>query len=50
MKPKNQLKPATVAVRLTEDVHKKLLKKAKRHKERPSDTFRKALALYLLEN
>lgn len=50
MKPKNQKKPATVAVRLTEAVHARLLKTAKRHKERPSDTIRKALALYLLEN
>lgn len=50
MKPKNQMKPATVAVRLTEVVHKKLLRVAKRHKERPSDTIRKAIALYLLEN
>lgn len=50
MKPKAEHKPATVAVRLTEAVHKRLLKTAKRHKERPSDTIRKAIALYLVEN
>ena len=50
MKPKAKMKPATVAVRLTEAVHKRLLKTAKRHNERPSDTIRKAIALYLLEN
>lgn len=50
MKPKAQKKPATVAVRLTELTYKRLLKTSKRHKERPSDTIRKAIALYLLEN
>ena len=50
MKPKSEKKPATVAVRLTELAHKRLLRIAKRHKERPSDTIRKAISLYLAEN
>ena len=43
-------KTTTVAARIPEDMKKRLFKAAKRRKERPSDTIRKALDLFLLEN
>ena len=50
MKKKTEQKPERVTVRLNEILHKNLLKVAKRHKEKPSDTIRKALAIYLAQN
>jgi hypothetical protein len=50
MKPKSEQKSERVTVRLNEVTMKRLLKTAKRCKERPSDTIRKAIALYLVEN
>lgn len=50
MKPKNEQKTERIAVRMNAALHKNLLKTAKRHKERPSDTIRKALSLYLAQN
>ncbi len=43
-------KTTTVAARIPEDMKKRLFKAAKRRKEKPSDTLRKALAVFLLEN
>lgn len=50
MKAKNEQKTERIAVRLNAILHTKLLKAAKRHKERPSETIRKALAFYLAQN
>jgi hypothetical protein len=50
MKPKNEQKTERIAVRLGVVLHKNLLKTAKRHKERPSETIRKALAFYLAQH
>lgn len=43
-------KTETIAARIPEELRKRLFRAAKRRKEKPSDTIRKALTLFLLEN
>ena len=50
MKTKTEQKSERVAVRLNAILYKNLLKVSNRHKEKPSDTIRKALAFYLAQN
>ena len=47
---KTEPKTARLAFRLSFTLYKNLLKLAKKHKEKPSDTIRKALAFYLAQN
>jgi hypothetical protein len=47
---KTEPKTARLAFRLSITLYKNLLKLAKKHKEKPSDTIRKALAFYLAQN
>lgn len=50
MKPKNEQQTVRITFRINATLQKNLLKMAKRHKERQSDTIRKALAFYLAQN
>ena len=50
MKPKNEQQTERITIRINTTLQKNLLKMAKRNKEKPSVTIRKALAFYLVQN
>lgn len=50
MKHKNDMKTETVAARVSTELRRRILKHAKRRKEKPSDIIRKAVIFYLAQN